>query len=345
MFYFYAFLFSSCIREKKTLDKAIKFIIFTSTVTALAVTFQSLTGVRILATGAFGDLVSADTVFRDVNRSTFGGFQNFVIFSLVLIMAKLSRREIHVLIGVPLLLILIVGLVVTFGRMVWAVTSIAVFVASLLLGKKSFVLILGISTITIILLVCIVSVVKPVLIEAVIDRVMSVERDVNGGGVSYEWRMQENKFAIEQIKSHPLTGVSFGGVYAPVIDAATADIQTHHIHNAYLGFMLRFGVLGIIFPFWICFSVWARIKKLLKDDRDNSLLISIGSVMIVPVISGYTQPVWFEDVGVMFIATMVAILIIQTRLQKNNVMVREQCGETKNNIGKRQCNVSWGYPA
>jgi O-antigen ligase len=280
-----------------------------SSLVAAAMVFQTFTGIQILTDSRFDPLVTNSEVNSKFMRSFFGGFQGFVVFSLVLMLARLARREISVSIAIPVLLLLILSLIVNFGRGLWAVTFVSVFIASVWLGWRSFVKIWATLLFVASMIAATSFLIMPDLLGAIVSRVASVDREVTSGD-SWDWRMIEMEHGIKTIKKYPIRGIGLGGEYMPVINKNMAEDQVAMSHNSYLYIALKFGLLGLLFPAWLCIALLLKARQI-----GDTLSISIGSAFMDPVLVGYTQMEWVHMFGVLFMATMVGLLVTHDRLR------------------------------
>jgi len=308
LYWIYAFILSITIKDKKGLTTTVDFIVLLSVILAIVVVFQSFTGIRILNHGMLNELVTVDEAIQGINRSTFGGFQAFVVFSFVLTLNRLVKREIYPLIAIPVLIVISLGLLVTFGRGVWAVTFVSIFIASIWLGRKYFVLIWVILGLTGIVLGMLLFIIKPELVNAAYARMTSIGAELERGS-SYDWRRIENEWALKSIQKHPIIGLGLGGEYKPQQARFMGEHESRTIHNSYLWIALKFGLFGLIFPVWLCSLLLLKAKRI-----GNTLAISIGAAFLNPILVGYTQMEWSSISGVLFMATMVGLLIILDQL-------------------------------
>lgn len=313
------------LKSEKDIIVTVKFVVFISLILAIVVIVQSITGWHILASARVENLDSAGFVSTEVSRSTFGGYQNFVVLSILIVLSMLSEREIRPVLAVPVLLILVSGIVVTFGRGVWGAAFISVVVMAIGLGWKNFVRISSSSIVIGLMLLIVVFSVKPVLLDAVIQRVSSVEREINKGE-SWGWRQAENEFALVKISKYPIAGIGLGGEYQPIRNRFMSPEQTRMMHNSYLYLILKFGLAGIVFPIWFCFAVWYECRRLVLVNslsKYRTLVISIGAAMLMPVLTGFTQPEWMEHKGVIFMATLFGLLVSIARLETKQAFIQK----------------------
>lgn len=320
IYWFFALVVAQSIRRKQDLDTAVALILVVSAALSIAVIVQSITGWQLLSLARVEVLDNAGVVDTSITRSTYGGFQNFAIFSMVVVLAKISNKTIKNIVAVPLLILFSTGLIVTFGRGVWAASILAVIVLAGMMGMKGAIRIGLIGLLASTLLLAGAFVIRPHLIEAVSARVLSINRDLDGGE-SWRWRQDENSFAIRKIAKYPVTGIGLGGEYQPIRNRLMSPEQTRMMHNSYLYIILKFGALGILFPIWFTLAVWLesrRLSKISATSVDRSLAMAIGASLWVPVLTGFTQPEWMEHTGVLFLATLAGLLIALAKLSKKS---------------------------
>ena len=303
-YWFFAMLLVISIKDKKQFNTVVNFIVMLSALVAAAATFQSITGIHILTNNLFSSLFTGSSVDSNVNRSFLGGFGTFVAFSFVLTFARLVRNEIAFSIGFPVLLVLLCGIIVTFGRGFWIVTLVTVFISSVWLGWKSFIKIWTAMLIIIFTIASFSSLLLPDYFDAVINRAASVSSEIDSGE-SWGWRKHETAWGLKTIKQNPFIGIGLGGEYLPPMIGNKSETPSPIPHNSYIGLALKFGLAGLIFPVWLTIAVLLRAKKL-----NTTLSIAIGSSFMNPVLVGYSQMEWAHMFGIMFMATMVALLIL-----------------------------------
>jgi len=314
LYWFYAALLCISIKREEHFRTTINLIVLLSSLVAAAAVFQSFTGIQILTDNLLTPLITTGAgINYDINRSFLGSFESFIIFSLVLMLARLVRRDISPFIAVPLLLLFTLGLIVNFGRALWGVTFVIVFIASVWLGWRSFVKI-WVALLFISSVIASTSfLIAPQLFNAILSRATSVSEEVQQGG-SWGWRVIEMENAIKTIKKHPISGIGLGGMYiAPQdLDKGKIDESAATSHNSYLYIALKFGLLGLLFPLWLSVALLLKTKQI-----GDTLSIAIGSAFMSPVLLGYTQMEWAHMFGVLFMATMVGLLVTHERLKNN----------------------------
>lgn len=303
------------INTKKALNEFLTLLTLFSIVMSIAVILQSVTGIAILQNANVGLLDNAGSIDREINRSTFGGFQYFPIFCLFIALAKITTSSDLKISSLPSLAIYIFGQLVTFGRGVWAATFLGALILGFFTGIKGLTKLLVAGCLLLILVVALLQIFKPAYIDAVYARFTSLDREVQGGE-SLEWRLSENRFALKKIMAHPISGIGLGGEYQPIRNKLMSPEQTRMMHNSYLYIILKFGLLGILFPIWLLIAVCYEGNRLLKITTGDNRFIVMAAVcsFFVPVLTSFTQPEWMEHTGVLFFSSICGILLAIKKL-------------------------------
>ncbi len=108
---------------------------------------------------------------------------------------------------------------------------------------------------------------KPRVAEAAVERALGIGKELREGG-SFSWRRIENDQALRVIGEHPLLGVGIGGIYKDVASSGGHfELEYYFIHNSYLFFPLKMGILAGLGPLLIA---GAYILMLLRIFRKSS---------------------------------------------------------------------------
>lgn len=317
LYWGFALILAKAVSSANEVKSAANFIVGLSLVMSLMVIFQAVTGVQVISAARVELLDNAGDVARDVTRSTFGGYQNFVVFSFAYILARISVGKIHNLIAIPLVIVFAVALLVTFGRGVWLGTVLVVVVLALRLGLERFARIFVVGSIVAAAVAAGAINFSPRVADAIESRVLSVDRDFSKGE-SWRWRETENEFAWGKIASYPISGIGLGGEYQPIRNRFMSPEQTRMIHNSYLYLLLKFGVLGLVFPLWLTVQVWKYSSRTAGKDGFSEmdvLAVALGSSFLITVATGVTQPEWMEHKGVLFMGFVIAMLAAIRRVE------------------------------
>ena len=312
-YYTYAFLLPISMQNKKDLDGILKFVVVLSVAISITVILQSFTGVQLRSYGDVETLITADSAQHGVMRSRFGGLIFMAVFSFIYTLTKLIRKEMPTWIGLLILSIIGLSVIVTFGRAAWIGSIVSILIVSIWLGRYSFVKIWSLLIALAFVGALAALAVQPNFLDAVVSRAFSIDKEIESGS-SYEWRRRENYFAIKKIKEYPFFGIGIGGKFRePQKDEIMDKYAEHFLHSSWLWFVLKFGVVGILFPIWLVIVVLHKAKQL-----NTSLSIAIGSAIIAPVVVGQTQMEWTTPFGILGITTMIGLLVAHANfIQKN----------------------------
>lgn len=255
-------------------------------------------------------IVPLNAEFQDVTRVITGGGIYITAFALIYYIVQSfspARRPWWLW---PVMSVLLAGLVVTFGRGIWMATCIGLLVALTLAHgwrRAALASLAGAAMLTLVLAGL--SVLKPALMQASIDRGMGISAEFATGG-SFKWRSIENQEALQSIAARPLLGVGIGGDYKKhATSDANFDIEKRYIHNAYLYFPLKFGIVGILFPVLIL-AIFFRLARRAwqgPSPQRGLLAATIGAFM-VPMITSLTQPEWVKVQGIAALCCFIALL-------------------------------------
>lgn len=101
---------------------------------------------------------------------------------------------------------------------------------------------------------------QPHIAEAAFDRAFGITREIESGD-SFGWRGRRMPLAMESIVRHPVLGIGMNGVYKPSISSrGHFEGEEIYIHNAYLYFQLKMGLIGSLIPL-IFLWLYLRISR------------------------------------------------------------------------------------
>ncbi len=297
-------------------------VVLVGLVIATAVVFQFATGKQIIANARVEELLTLNTRYTDVTRSTAGGGIYFVLFSLLYVLALLFMRRISVFIAYPVALILAAGIIVSFGRGIWIATAFAaLFMAYLLKGKSGLANVIVVLSIAVAAALVGLATFKPQTLEAAYERIVSTTKEGQSNS-SLGWRFEEAGFAFSKIASSPLLGIGYGTPYKPVmrLTGSEQDVAlTRYIHNGYLGLWLKLGIAGLGVAVWLAWRTFRRGLTMTRQSEDpgmKALAAALTAGFIVPVITSMTQPEWLAPLGVAYFAMTLGLFCALDRLRK-----------------------------
>ena len=282
-------------------------------IVALYVSVQSLFDLRIMSEAR---VESLDRVNADVTRSIAGGGVYLIVFALFLFLNRLTETPRRFWWLLPAIGLTLLGLAVQFGRGVWVATAAGLLVSALMhrgwVGAARILLIGGLALAT---LVAGLSFVRPRMVDALEERAMGIVPELRAGG-SFHWRVVENREALRRIAERPLTGVGIGGDYKHTVSSSGSfGVETSYIHNAYLYFPLKMGLLASLIPvaFMVAFALTVRRVLRRRTNLDRGLLAALCGAFVVPVLTSGTQPEWVTPRGIAALALFMALTLMLLR--------------------------------
>lgn len=269
---------------------------------------QSIFGIQILR-GRVEALETLGHYYGGVVRTITPGIY-LVVFALLLAAARYALGASGLAVAGALMILPAIAVVFGFGRAIWAAALAALALLLVGLGplrglKLAFVAALGGLIVTAILLVA-----KPAVLEAVVDRAVSLPTEVDRGS-SFAWRRLENEYAVRALAKRPLLGIGLGGDYKPVLNHALRPEQTRHLHNGYLYLVLKLGALAAIVPLWLalaCLVLLRRAWSAGPEPADRAAAAACFAAFMVPMLTSFTQPEWMTYTGVATLALFAGLL-------------------------------------
>jgi O-antigen ligase len=204
------------------------------------------------------------------------------------------------------------GIAVSFGRGVWLAMVGGFLVATFLnRGLRGMLISAVVGSVALAVVLMSLAVVNPRMADAVIDRAAGTRAELQSGG-SFRWRIIEVQEAMKAIARSPFTGVGIGGDYKRhASTTGTFQTETRYIHNAYVGYMVKMGVHAVLFQ--IAFvSIFAGVAWRLRrriGAADRPTYAATVGAFLVPVITSFTQPEWFNSAGVAVFCLLAALLL------------------------------------
>jgi hypothetical protein len=309
------------IKTNSDLIFIVKTMVVAAVFISIFIVIQSVFNINIMG----GRVESLDGgINSSVIRSTAGGGGYLIIFSIILVSFFASNGLINKVVALLVLLILVLGLMFTFGRGLWGAAILALVFSNVLYGgvkRGAFTVFFGIILVSVIITVG--SLLNADFFNAVGDRFFGVGTEISEGG-SFGYREVENDYALDAISTSPLLGIGFGGNYKPMVLTVSnieADMifeaESRYIHNSFLYFPLKSGILAIFVPFVfisvffvICFRSVNKFYGL-----EKILLASFFGGFISILTTSYTQPEWGASQGIFALSLFMQIAVCLIRIQ------------------------------
>lgn len=303
--------------SRKKLDRFLVALLALGVLLASMVLIQSFTGLTLLsARSAAVELSTANEVYSDVVRSSLGQGVYVILFSLFLLIARYLLKVAKPLAYAPLIVVLAAGVLSTFGRGVWVASAIGALFMGLLVGEKGIFKILLGGTVVVLVAAVLLSVSRPQMLNALSDRVMSIDTKVVQQDESLVWREIEREYAYKKISQYPF-GIGLGGDYQPIRNRQMKPEQTRYIHNSYLYLALKLGLIAIVIPFWVSWLMYANGRRLMRDMKDarhRATVAAVVAAFMLPNITSFTQPEWMDHPGVAFMGIMIGLMGVLNNL-------------------------------
>jgi O-antigen ligase len=283
-------------------------------VVALLLVAQTVTGVQLIFAQRGAELISQE--FSDVIRSSAGAANFLIGYSLYYALGRAATARGKIL-WIGLVILLGSGLIATFTRGAWAAAFVGLLVFFALTRVHR--LIPGVLVVLVLLASLLATglmVAKPHLMGVVTERILSIKEE-GGVGTSVGARFDENEQALKAIKRNPLLGVGIGGDYKTHTSTRGRAIEAGefmYIHNSYLGFAVKFGLLAMFVPFWIYRNLWREWKRHKPRLHANVQGVRLNmaaafSAVSMFMVNALTQPEWLRLGGLVTLSLLIAIIL------------------------------------
>ncbi len=283
-------------------------IIAFGTLIALFIAIQSFTSIQLLG-GRFEDLGLDQTT--GVTRTVLWGPELLIILSLLLIGRKGARFALSHAWPLPVTAILLLGLMGTYTRTFWISTAICIGLLTLFTaGVRGCLRLTALIVPALVLVWVAVYAVNPRIGEATLDRAFGIGQEIESGE-SFGWRGKENAMALDAIAQNPWLGIGFNGAYKKSISTrghfAGEEI---YIHNAYLYFQLKMGLLGSLIPAaFLCLYLRLMASSLaIPDAAGRTTALSYGVLGVAIMLIGYSGQTISRFVTLLIICLMFTVM-------------------------------------
>lgn len=319
LFYWIVFPLSAYIgMDEKRFEKVVYGLVAVALVFSIGQIIQGLFGIQVMGGRALQDLETMGH-YSEVKRSTTSGI-HLIVWSFIFLTSLLINKRVRAILIVPMILLTLAGILLTYGRMIWAGTLLALVVVFFKVGfKKAFKAISILSILGFIGLGAVLAV-KPAIITSAADRMFSVNDEVSHGQ-SLAWRFYENGIAIEKINESPLLGIGLGAAYRPPAKSDVTPEQVRYMHNAYLFMIMKMGLL--VFAIFLSF-IFVNIYQISRSTRAKSLRLTSYSIVTISILFEYfmtcmTQPELMQSSGIAFISTLFGLGVAARHIYKDKI--------------------------
>lgn len=300
-YWLYLPLIPLAVRREEEFRRFTMLLFALALVIAVAMIFQSTTGIKITTRGQFSELWNVSDSVAGITRSTTPGMFLMAGALLWLLVAyALGEIKFSILFVVGVL-ILLGGVVVGFGRGLWVSLLIGFMLVGLVNLTPRYLKTMFVLGLLFFVLSSASIVTRPQLLEAVVKRATSFTEEFERG-TSLERRKVENKFAVDAFLGSPIQGVGLGGRYKPYgVDSIAWEAESRYIHNTYLHAAAKMGLPGLVALvfaiFYLVCSGWMVFRRAQKLRALS--FVSFWVLFSSGVITAFTQPNWLTSTGVL----------------------------------------------
>ena len=240
---------------------------------------------------------------------------NFIIFALLLTVGAYVSGVIRK----PLFLaaggLLLVGIVLTFGRTTFAAVLICSALVVWWLNPRR------IPQMAVLLIAAVglgsaaAAFFKPESFAAVYFRLTSIGEEINYG-YSAQWRFWEAQAMLPHIQEHPLIGVGLGADYKGASGSTVRPDLNRYVHNAYLYMAGKMGLPALLFFLLFMGSVFAIGRRSARSHAlpwSRIVGAACAAMMIRFGLASVTEPHLMSDYGVVAIAIAGALVLLSAQ--------------------------------
>ncbi len=246
---------------------------------------------------------------------------NIIIYALLLTLgayvAGTIRRPLFLGVGG----LLLVGIVLTFGRTTFAAVLLCSLLVVWWLDAKKMPQLIALLVLAVALGSAGAAFFKPDSFAAVVFRMTSIGDEINHG-YSAQWRFWEAEAMIPQIQAQPFMGVGLGADYKGARGSTLHPDLNRYVHNAYLYMGGKMGLPALLFFLLFMASIFAIGRRsALGHGLPWTRVVGAASaaMMIRFLLASITEPHLMQDYGVVCISVAAALVILSARLPAHTV--------------------------
>ena len=273
---------------------------------------QAATGVHIFQRDQLMSLTTVDETYSGIARSASPGgvFMAgvFIYICAAFTMGTSASAWSTFLIGS----ILLGGIVVGFTRSLWVSVIIGLLLLAIYSRHSRYVTLISTLLIAGFLAFGGVAVSNPTYIEAVADRILTLNEEIKSG-TSFGRRKIELGYAMPKLLSNPMMGVGMGAEYKPhTLDAFGWEGETRYIHNLYAAAATKMGFPGLFALLWLVgVMLWRSWRMVSSRKGDTAMVFACWWILLTSTLfTTATQPVLASTYGV---ATVALALFLMER--------------------------------
>jgi len=328
-YYLIYFVITNLIQDKKEVKIFIKLLFTIAIIVAIVMIIQALVGETVqLMPGRVEALRTLEKEYSVTRILPPGQDWIYASFITAICMVIFTNKSLIESIYFYILIILGIGLLLTYNRNYWAAILISLGTFTILIPKRNKKRFLSSFLLIVILALIVTSVFfvfggKPKeFIVSVSDRAVSLFAGKKiFKSSSLEWRKIENEYAMQHISKNPFFGIGLGNNYRP--ENIWQDGTAFYIHNGYLWIMLNMGLTGLLIYLWLyfCFLIDAfKYWKKIKDDFLKSAIIGFMLSGIGILFTSFVNPMFMKWYSIVVIATMMGLSEAIIKINKKEIV-------------------------
>lgn len=316
--------------DKKKASQAMAAVIAMAVLLATVALLQSIFKLRLNFSGLskVAELTSEEGGIAGLARSSIPGVLLLMFVFLIAVFKVITPETKRKTLWFMLLTLCFLGIFVTFGRAVWAVTFMCAVMGAMMVGRQEFNRLLIFGGLFILTLLVIIALTRPEFLVGAAKRMFSLQDEFSGRSESLKWRLVENTFAYPTMRANPIMGIGLGGEYKPrLIDMRAFTAQTYYIHNGYFYITMKMGFIGMglymLHYLNIIFTCW---KNQRTPGVDRACQIAVVVLFFGTLILNVTQPEFMQGPSIASLASMGAVAVALGRWQRGEASPAKASG-------------------
>lgn len=299
------------LRRQERQDRFVVSIVVLGCLFSVGQVLQGVLGIPVFGQAGISVLETLGRQEASTTRANTLGL-NVIIFSLLLtvgayVLDVIGKRLFFSVGG-----LLLVGILLTFGRTTFAAVLVCVSLLVWWLNPRKIPPLVGLLVVTVAIGSFLAITWKPESFYAVLYRLTSVGEELDYG-YSAQWRFWEVDAMLPHIQAHPLLGIGLGADYKGVSGSSLRPELNRYMHNAYLYMAGKMGLPALAFFLLSMAAIFAIGRRLARSDASAwcRLVGAAGGVMMFRFLfASVTEPHLMSDYGVVNIAVAGALVYL-----------------------------------
>lgn len=275
-------------------------------------------------------------MYSDFNRVYFAG--DMVLYAMIPVtVASLAIiKEGKQFWRIGLLSLLLFWAFRTFFRQYWLTLFIVCLLLLVFLSAEERIRLLKRATPVLalgVLLLIVLFAVQPARFERVqyviTDRLGSLLEDPFSREGSLQWRVIETRYALDQIKRHPIFGIGLANNYRPPMvneaESMYSGWAANYIENGYLYITMMMGIIGLLPFLALCVVYLLRVfrhQHEIRDDGQRAIYLGFGLAFVGMMACNLASPTFVIGTRLIFFPVAMAISEIILRLAREKQPVQ-----------------------